>query len=74
MDGNDLMHQILTCQGVQHAVTLLYLICRTKARYHYSIRVLRKREDEHMKTRIAEALMIENNHRDFRKEGKKVEG
>ncbi len=35
---------------------------------------LQKREHELRKTRMAEALMIENNHRDFRKEGKKVEG
>ncbi len=42
--------------------------------YHYSIRALRKREDELRKTRMAEALMIENNHRDFWKDGKKVEG
>ncbi len=46
---------------------------RTKARYHYSIRALWRREYELRKTRMAEALMIENNHRDFWTEGKKVE-
>ncbi len=47
---------------------------RTKARYYYSIRALRKREDELRQTRMAGVLMIENNHRHFWNEGHKEEG
>ncbi len=58
-------YSIWVACGKPREMVVAQIMRRTKAKYHYSMRVLWKREDELRKIRMAEALMIENNHRDF---------
>ncbi len=47
---------------------------RTKHKYHYTIRAIKKREDDLRKSLMAESLIYERNHRNFWAEYKKLEG
>ncbi len=60
--------------GKPRQYTVHQIMKHTKYKYHYTNRAIKKRDADLRKSRMAECLTTEKNHRDFWKEQRKMDG